>query len=127
MSRNARFLLACLFSGLCLAGAWVVFMLATGAAQGVSPPVSAFKKLVPLVAVVALVLQLLYGGALSAVLQPRGLFTLPVLILAYVVPIGLVGLKLADTTSDVLGIVPWLLFGLVLACSFWAVMRLPAR
>lgn len=123
MSPRLRFFIACAVSALCLAVAWAVFMLATASSERVSVPRTAYSRLLPVVAAVGLVFQLVYAGALRRMLMPRGLFNLPVLVAAYVFPSVAIGLALSNTTADLLGIGPWALFAFVLASTFWFAAR----
>jgi hypothetical protein len=71
----------------------------------------------------ALVIQLAYGGLLYVILKPLGLFRLPLVVLAYLVPVFLVGWRFADTTDDLLGMAPWLAIATALAAVFWFLAR----
>ena len=113
-------------SAVCFAVAYVAFMLIAAQAEGAHPPAGVFLRAAFIAAVIAFAVQLTYGGALRRLLQPRRLFTLPVVLLAYLIPITVIGLLLADTTGDLLGIVPWLVFAVVLSTSFWLAARVPA-
>lgn len=121
MSAISRLLFACAVSAASLSIAFAAFMSITAGVDHVSVPRTAFVRLLPVVAGVGFAFQFIYGGLLQRLLRPRGMFRLNILLLAYIAPILVVGLGLANTFGDLVGLVPWLCFAAVTSTVFWLI------
>jgi hypothetical protein len=67
----------------------------------------------------ALAVQLTYGGLVYLVLTRLAAFNLFTVLLAYVVPVLLFSWHASDTSQDLLGTIPWILFALSIGFVFW--------
>ena len=76
-------------------------------------------RIVPIVFVGCLIVQFVYGGLLYLGLGYLGLFNLPVVVLAYVVPIAAFVWMGADVPKDIVMAIPKLACGLGLAVVGW--------
>jgi hypothetical protein len=66
-----------------------------------------------------LIVQLVYGGLIYFILTRTGLWNVWTVLLAYVVPVVAFSWRASDTTQDILGTIPWLVFALILAAVSW--------
>jgi TRAP-type mannitol/chloroaromatic compound transport system permease small subunit len=60
----------------------------------------------------ALIVQLIYGGILYVVLKRLDWLNLPIILLAYVAPVIAFSWHASDTTNDIVGTIPWIVFAL---------------
>jgi len=66
-----------------------------------------------------LVVQLGYGGLLYFLLTLTGMWSLWTVTLAYLIPVILFSWAASDTTNDLIGTIPWLVFALIVAVVSW--------
>jgi hypothetical protein len=124
MNLSKSFILACVTSALVFGFSWVVFMYITAAIEHVgSLPISVVSKMGALACAFSLAFQFIYGGIVKSALDRIGLFNWPTVVLAYVVPCAALGLHLANTTADLEGMIPWLIFAFVVSTTFWYFAR----
>ncbi len=111
---------ACSASAVAFAVVFVAWM-ATVAKQEGGDPLGAGYLVRMMIAmfVMALVVQIIYGGLLYLALAPRGGLRLWVILLAYVVPVALFGWHASDTSADIVGTVRWIGFASLVALVFW--------
>jgi hypothetical protein len=87
------------------------------------PAFRGILRLTLLAAGSSLTIQLVYGSLLLIVLKPIGLFRPPVILFAYLVPVLLLSWYMSNTTNDLIGTIPWLVFASILALVFWFFAR----
>jgi len=74
-----------------------------------------------------LIFQLLYGGLVYLGLTRTGLWSIWTVVLAYVTPVVLFSWSVSDTTQDLLGTIPWIVFALIIATMTWALVPVPGN
>jgi hypothetical protein len=108
------------FSALAFSIAQVGWMLLTFWLQGGLPPAPIRVFRVGLVMLgLGLVVQLGYGGLLYFLLTLTGMWSLWTVTLAYLIPVILFSWAASDTTNDLIGTIPWLVFALIVAVVSW--------
>jgi hypothetical protein len=79
-------------------------------------------RMVPYVFVACLVVQLIYGGLLYVLFRSLGWFNLPVVLLAYIVPVAALAL-MSDVPKDAIMQISNLTCGVALAVMGWLLAR----
>jgi hypothetical protein len=98
-------------------GAWVFI---SAGLNGSPPPApKGFLRLMLFAFGSSLMIQIVYGGLLYIALKRFGLFNFPVVLLAYLIPVILFSWHASDTSNELIGTIPWLVFGSILALVFW--------
>jgi len=67
----------------------------------------------------ALIVQLVYGGLIYVILTRIGFWSIWTVALAYLLPVVLFSWHASDTTQDIFGTIPWLVFALIVAVVSW--------
>jgi hypothetical protein len=73
--------------------------------------------------VLGLIFQFGYGGLVYVILTRTGLWNIWTVSLAYLLPVVLFSYFASDTTQDLLGTIPWLVFALIVAVVSWFFAR----
>lgn len=71
----------------------------------------------------SLIVQLGYGGLIYVFLTRTGLWSLWTVALAYLAPVLWFSWAASDTTRDITGTIPWLVFALIVAAVSWFFAR----
>ena len=119
MRLSGHLAVAWLASAFAFSLSFVVFMFVTAQLEGAHPTLRGYFRVGFLAFGAGLLVQLVFGGFLYIVLSRIGLFRWWAVVLAYVVPVALFGWYVSDTTQDLLGTIPWLLFALIVALVTW--------
>src|SRR5262245_3943599 len=69
--------------------------------------------------VLCLIFQFGYSGVVYVILIRAGLWNIWTVSLAYLLPVILFSYLASDTTQDLLGTIPWLVFALIVAVVSW--------
>ena len=69
--------------------------------------------------VLGLIFQFGYGGLVYVILTRAGYWNIWTVSLAYLLPVVLFSYHASDTTQDLLGTIPWLVFALIVAAVSW--------
>src|SRR5262245_66494578 len=110
VGRRMQLVTAWLASALAGAVAYPIGVVIAAALQGVPSVVwTGFLRFNLYVFAFCLVLQLVYGGLLYLVLTRVGLISLPLVLMAYVVPLMLFVWAASDRSQDLITAIPWLL------------------
>jgi hypothetical protein len=73
--------------------------------------------------VLCLIFQFAYGGIIYAILIRTDQWNIWTVSLAYLLPVILFSYLASDTTQDLLGTIPWLVFALIVAVVSWFFAR----
>jgi hypothetical protein len=73
--------------------------------------------------VLGLIFQFGYGGLVYVILTRMGLWNIWTVSFAYLLPVILFSYLASDTTQDLLGTIPWLVFALIIAMVSWLLAR----
>jgi hypothetical protein len=82
------------------------------------PPTMAVRGVLGFFAL-GLVIQFAFGGLVYVILTRLGLWNVLTVSLAYLLPVVLFSYHASDTTQDLLGTIPWLVFALIVALVTW--------
>jgi TRAP-type mannitol/chloroaromatic compound transport system permease small subunit len=63
--------------------------------------------------------QFVYGGALYLILKRLDWISLPIVLLAYLAPVIAFSWHASDTTNDIIGTIPWIVFALIVGLVSW--------
>jgi hypothetical protein len=111
---------AWLVSALAFSVAFVAWMFVTVWLEGSVPPGPfGVLRLSLFVLCASLIVQLGYGGLIYVILTRVGLWSVWTVALAYLLPVILFSWSASDTTQDILGTIPWLVFASIVAVVSW--------
>jgi len=115
-----------LASALAFTIAFICWMFVTVAIEESQPPqpIGIFR-LVLFALGASLIVQFAYGGLVYLVLTRLHAWNFWTVSLAYLLPVVLFSWRVSDTTVDIMGTLPWLCFGLLVAVVTWILV--PAR
>lgn len=100
-----------------------MLMIAVAFTESTSLPLVVHLYRVFKIFAVTLLLQLLFGCLLWHVLAHLKLAKLSAFLVAYVVPVMLIGIYMADTYADLEGTLAWAALAFVASSVFWVVAR----
>ena len=113
-------LVAWFASAIAFSGAFLTFMFLTAWLEGaVLPQPVGIVRAGLFALMLGLIFQLGYGGLVYIILTRRGLWNVWTVSFAYLLPVVLFSWRASDTTQDILGTIPWLVFALIVAVVSW--------
>jgi hypothetical protein len=99
--------------------AFVTWAFITIKLENAPPPLRGYFLLGLFAFGAGLFVQLIYGGLLYLVLKRLEWINLPIVLRVYLAPVVAFSWHASETTNDIVGTVPWILFALIVGVVSW--------
>jgi hypothetical protein len=106
-------------SALAFALAFVSWAFITVKLENAPPPLKGYFLLGLFAFGIGLIVQFVYGSLLYIVLKRLDWISLPIVLLAYLAPVIAFSWHASETTNDIVGTIPWLVFALIVGFVSW--------